>query len=209
MDLELHARPPDPAQRVAAASRKRNGTGSDSDIELLCHRGRKAKRRLVSTSSNSKASTVRSSKHSWLLTILFVPASIDERRSRRRRYSKPSRTSSPCEPCAKLPPPLPPRPHAVGSKDEPVSSSGTRDAWPELPKLQVPDERRQPSTAKDNLSVPYKLTDEDKQGVAIISSLASAIRLHLDKMQTPTARSALQMMDAIDPVLASLQKSST
>ncbi|KAH6945024.1 hypothetical protein HPB50_006751 [Hyalomma asiaticum] len=71
----------------------------------------------------------------------------------------------------------------------------------------VPDERREPSTAKDTSSVPYKLTDEDKQVVAIISSLASAILL--EKMQTPTARSALQVLDAISPLLASLQKSST
>ncbi|KAH6923506.1 hypothetical protein HPB50_001968 [Hyalomma asiaticum] len=132
-----------------------------------------------------------------------------ERRSRRRRCPKPSRASSPRQPSPKSPPPLPPRPHAVGSKDESVSSSETRDAWPELPKLQVPDERRQPSTAKDTSSVPYKLTDEDKQLVAIISSLASAIRVLLDKMQTPTARSALRVLDAISPVLESLQKSST
>ncbi|KAH6946631.1 hypothetical protein HPB50_014253 [Hyalomma asiaticum] len=123
--------------------------------------------------------------------------------------SKPSRASSPRQPCPKSPPPLPPRPHAIGSKDKPVSNSGTRDAWPELPKLQVPDERRQPSTAKDISSVPYKLEDEDKQVVAIISSLACAILVLLDKMQTPTSRSALQVLDAISPVLASLQKSST
>ncbi|KAH6944707.1 hypothetical protein HPB50_004589 [Hyalomma asiaticum] len=199
MDPELHARLPDPVLPAAAASRKRSSDDTtDSDDTMSYYVSGE-------DSGDDSFELVRSRK----ATRRLEAAASIERRSRRRRCSKPFRASSPCQPCSKSPPPLPPRPHAVGSKDKTVSSSETRDACPELPKLQVPDERRQPSTANDTSSVPYKLTDEDKQVVAIISSLASAIRILLYKMQTPTARSALLVLDAISPVLASLQKSST
>ncbi|KAH6942367.1 hypothetical protein HPB50_004219 [Hyalomma asiaticum] len=119
------------------------------------------------------------------------------------------RASSPRQPRPKSPPPLPPMPHAVRSKGKPVYNSDTRDVWPGFLKLQALNERLQPSIAKDASSVNYtsKLMDENKQVVAICS-LASAIRVLLDKMQTPPARSALQVPVAISPVQESLQKSS-
>lgn len=134
-------------------------------------------------------------------------ASIKRRRSRRRRRSRTSKASVPREPRTS-PPPLPPRPNAVSSKDKGASNNTAADAWPELPRLHAPTEREQTSTARDTSSVPDKLTDQDQQIVVMLSSLVSALRVLLDKLQTPTARSALQVLDAINPVLASLQKSS-
>ena len=159
-------------------------------------------------------------------------ASITRRRSRRRRCTKASKASLQHEPRSKPPPPLPPRPSAVGSKDKDASASNgaeasflpprpnaamsmdnvastsnTADAWAELPKLHAPDERLQTSTVRDTSSVPHELTDEERQVVGMVNTLVSAIRVLLSKMQTPIARSVLQLLDTITPVLASLQKS--
>ncbi|KAH6931871.1 hypothetical protein HPB50_001214 [Hyalomma asiaticum] len=167
----------------------------------------------VSVQAQSLRSIMHQTMQSRGLTEIIILTLLGRKRPHRLNedlvgdgVTSPSGASSPRQPCSKSPPPLPPRPHTIGSKDKPVSSSETRDAWPELPKLQVPDDRRQPSRAKTTSSVPYKLTDEDKQAVAIISSLPSAIRVLLDKM--PSAQSASHVLVAISPVLANLQKTS-
>ncbi|KAH6944084.1 hypothetical protein HPB50_001810 [Hyalomma asiaticum] len=109
-------------------------------------------------------------------------------------------------PCPKSPAPLPPKLSVAEATVKTDLTCKTANNWPELRKSNAPSERHQVSTPRDIWPVPCKLTEENKQIVSMFCSLAIAIRALLYKTDTRIARSASQVLDAINSVLSSLQK---
>lgn len=134
-------------------------------------------------------------------------AKIRKRRSRRRHSSKKASASVMRMPCPQSPPPLPPRPL---TSERPTKDKGTgkhtdTEAWPALPKRQPPAESLHADGSRPSRASPAgELTEQDRQVVTMVRSLMNTIRMLLKKLQTPTAESTLQILDALNPVLASL-----
>lgn len=135
-------------------------------------------------------------------------AKIRRRRSRRRHSSRKAVDSTTRLPLPMAsPPPLPPRPYNAErtTKDKTTEKMTSAEPWPALPKRhqtstgaqQTPDGQPPASSVGD-------LSDQDRQVTVMLQSLINTIRMILNKLQTPAARSALQILDALNPVLASI-----
>lgn len=78
--------------------------------------------------------------------------------------------------------------------------------WPPLtPTRPVAEPQQKPPPPVQQGAASDDLQNTDKQVVALLRPLMSAIRVLLNNMQTPSARSALQVLDALSPVLAALE----
>lgn len=143
-------------------------------------------------------------------------------RSRRRRSSKKAShasthdsTNATPPPVQQLhPPPIPPRPspppppppaqqESSSRHHTEVQSPSSVDAWPPL-SLPVPPTEPKNSVLKSVTRSPAPTAGPDRQVVAVLRSLMNAIRTLLTSLNTPSALSALQVLEALDPVLASL-----
>lgn len=131
---------------------------------------------------------------------------IRKRRYRRRRSLKKISVSTASVAYPPAPPPLPPRPVTADRNQNAGKSETAVDAaWPRLPRPQPPA-KPQRTSATTNAEPPAdKLPEEDKQVIAMLRSMMNAIRVLLGKLKTPSAQSALQVLDALNPVLASLE----
>lgn len=152
------------------------------------------------------------------------------RRSRRRRssstvvikdghdISREDGTTSqalPPPPPQSLPPPalLPPGAPAYSTDSVPTTSNGKvnktgkssppAENWPRLPSLQLADSRREEAKPHQTSSTSSK--KEDMQVIAVLRALINATRKLLNTLKTPTASCALEVLDALDPLLASLE----
>lgn len=144
-------------------------------------------------------------------------------RSRRRRSSRKAGhsptnafTQAAPPPVQLLPPPLPPRPPPpppppppLAQQDSPsnrrsqVQQPLSADSWPSLPSI-VPPPEPQRSVLRKPMRSPAQAAGPDLQVVAVLRSLMNAIRMLLTSINTPSALSALQVLEALEPVLASL-----
>lgn len=88
-----------------------------------------------------------------------------------------------------------------GKSGRPLSTT----EWPPLAPLQPAAELPQRSPTVQHSVASEKSQNTDKQVVALLRPLINAIRVLLSNMHTPSARSALQVLDALSPVLAALE----
>lgn len=131
-------------------------------------------------------------------------AKVRRRRSRRRRSSRtPATSSTRLRDPSSVPPPLPPRPHAVGKavKDKASEHTLTATEWPALQREAASSEPKELHDGQSALPV-RDLSNQDRQVTAIVQSLIATIRTLLSSIQSPSAKSALQILDALNPVLA-------
>lgn len=131
-------------------------------------------------------------------------AKVRRRRSRRRRRSK--STAKPTD--APLPQSSNPPLQASGSTSntrakEHRGITAPADAWPALPTKNAPAEplHRSPKVTSER----HSGDSHDKEVVAMVKALMNTLRVLLTSIHTPAARSALQILDALNPVLSSLE----
>lgn len=139
--------------------------------------------------------------------------SVKKRRSRRHRRRSPKN--------AKNPPQRQSSPAASSSRiekqqslretrrnvlnDKEAQKSAYDVAWPALPNARPPAELERRTSPSSNVPLASdKLPEQDVQVVILLKSLIAAIRTLLGNAQTSTARCALQVLDALAPVLESL-----
>ncbi|XP_070385211.1 uncharacterized protein UU046-like [Dermacentor albipictus] len=82
------------------------------------------------------------------------------------------------------------------------------EAMPQLMPQPEPEPRQviQLHTAVERIAwVPDKLPEEYRQVVMMLRSLMNTLRILLNNMHTPSARSAMQVLDALNSVLATLE----
>lgn len=155
-------------------------------------------------------------------TLKEVAATVRQRRrhrSRRRRSSKnagdsPTKASTQEVPSTVqlLLPPPPPPPHLPlpAQHDSPSSSRNqvqqpsSVDAWLHQPPI-VPPTEPQSQVMKTVVRLSAPTSGPDQQFVPVLRSLMNAIRTLLITINTPSALSALQVLEALDPVLANLE----
>lgn len=85
-----------------------------------------------------------------------------------------------------------------------MSSVDHPEEWPGLPSAQPATEtpRMPPPSTPSPTTAPT--TTDDRQVIIMLRSLMDAMRVLLSNMKTPSAQSALQVLDALGPVLAAL-----
>ncbi|KAH6935717.1 hypothetical protein HPB50_008461 [Hyalomma asiaticum] len=88
-----------------------------------------------------------------------------------------------------------------GKSGRPLSTT----EWPPLSPLQPAAELPQRSPTVQHSVASEKSQNTDKQVIALLRPLINAIRVLLSNVHTPSARSALQVLDALSPVLAALE----
>lgn len=86
-------------------------------------------------------------------------------------------------------------------RGRPVST----EEWPPLTRTQRSEEPQQKPSSSEQAAVMEDLRNTDQQVIALLRPLINAIRLLLSNLHTPSARSALQSLDALSPVLAALE----
>ena len=133
-------------------------------------------------------------------------AKVRRRRSRRRRTSRKPTTEARD---ARAPQTTHPPQQAPISASNKHPKNDTRiigppDAWPALPSINPPAEPQHLSLKGTSERVGGD--SQDKEVIAMVKTLMNTIRVLLNNIQTPAARSALQILDALNPVLSSLEK---
>ncbi|XP_065311860.1 uncharacterized protein [Dermacentor albipictus] len=128
------------------------------------------------------------------------------RRRRHRRTSSRRKTSSFQEQStrqAASPVEVSSPPNTGVGREKTARSLSTKE-WPPLPCTRPPEEpqKKPPPVHQGAVSEESRKTDE--QVIALIRPLMNAIRVLLSNMHTPSAKSALQVLDALSPVLATL-----
>lgn len=131
-------------------------------------------------------------------------------RRRRRHHRRSSRnvTSADRDPSSQARRTGPPS-SSSAKTDTPKTESGSRlpprEEWPSLPRTQpVSEVHRSPPTSMPSRTTDEKTT-EDRQVINMLQTLMSAMRMLLSNMNTPSAQSALQVLDTLSPVLAALR----
>lgn len=135
-------------------------------------------------------------------------AKVRRRRSRRRRSRKPTAIAKDA-----------PRPLTVQQLLHTTSNSSNEipqqnvshiiassEEWPPLPRLDPPAERQDVARSPNHASPSGSNQDNDKQVVTMIRALMNTLRALLTAIHTPAARGALQILDALYPVLSGLEK---
>uniref|UniRef100_L7LUX4 Tick transposon n=1 Tax=Rhipicephalus pulchellus TaxID=72859 RepID=L7LUX4_RHIPC len=123
------------------------------------------------------------------------------------------------------PTPLLPRPDTSESSSGDKSTPDHMDteAWPTLPKLRPePQSEPQPQTKPEHnpqrlqrsqqtmtdsttALVPHDLPENDQDIRAMLRSILDTIFMLLNKLNTPTARNALTLLEVLNPVFSALQ----
>lgn len=78
------------------------------------------------------------------------------------------------------------------------------EEWPTLPRAQPASKSHQIAPPSMTSQTADATTTEDRQVIAMLKSLMDAMRILLSSMKTPSAQSALQVLDTLSPVLAAL-----
>lgn len=133
-------------------------------------------------------------------------AAIRRHRSRKGKSTKSSSGSREMTRPA-VPPPAP----SVSNKSTNVSEksnhgvdTSSSEEWPALPKTcQTPEPQHMTRHLQSNVAAVDHIRDKDLQVIAMLKSLTNVMRLLLTNMDTPAARSALQVLDTLTPVLES------
>lgn len=136
-------------------------------------------------------------------------AKVRRRRSRRRRSSRKSTAIAKDAPRPPTVHKLPQTTSNTSSEDPTQKVSNviaSREEWPPLPRLDQPAERQHVARSPNNDSPSDSSQDDDKQVVTMIRALMNTFRVLLTAIHTPAARGALQILDALNPVLSSLEK---
>ncbi|KAH8022350.1 hypothetical protein HPB51_023421 [Rhipicephalus microplus] len=141
------------------------------------------------------------------LTVLQVGhCPIRRRRSRRRRpLRRPSAEAriEPYQKTAGIPPQAPRHADNKFSKQD-KSITGSPKEWPELPTIDPPFE---PPHRSSTITSERECGDSrDKEIVAMVKALMNTIHMLLSSIDSPAAKSALQLVDALKPVLSSLER---
>ncbi|XP_049276264.1 uncharacterized protein LOC119374771 [Rhipicephalus sanguineus] len=142
-----------------------------------------------------------------------------QRRSRRRRrskttatqYGRTTRSPTPTDrqtslkrQLPPLPPPPPPNASQLESRKDAEALKAAADvAWPSLPPLSTHKEPMQ-NAPRSASSSTDDCHDKNLQVLAVLRSLMTTMRTLLNGMTTPSAQCALQVLDSLEPVLASL-----
>ncbi|XP_037514780.1 uncharacterized protein LOC119391178 [Rhipicephalus sanguineus] len=132
-------------------------------------------------------------------------AKVRRRRSRRRRPSQPAAEAgnAPLQMTVHTPPQASSNTGNEQSKKD-ASIIGPPDAWPALPTVDPPTE---PQRRSSKITSERQCGDSrDKEIVAMVKALMNTIRALLNSINTPAAKRALQILDALNPVLSSLEK---
>lgn len=123
---------------------------------------------------------------------------VRRRRSRRRRRVGQSVAHNPFPPSTS---------EVVSTKRNEVEKLTAADEWPTLPRTQPakepPARPRRPTPSTESTSVE-DVSRVDRQIIPMLRSLVAVMADILRSLGTPTARSGLQVLDALSPVLASL-----
>lgn len=95
-------------------------------------------------------------------------------------------------------------PNTDVGREKTARSLSTKE-WPPLPRTRPPEEPQKKPPPVQQGAVSEESRNTDEQVIALIRPLMNAIRVLLSNMHTPSARSALQVLDALSPVLATLE----
>lgn len=125
---------------------------------------------------------------------------VRRRRRRRRRSSRRTMSHS----VRKSVPPVPSAATTNAAEIEATCRSLSTKEWPPLKETR-PVEKPQQKEPQPQVQDATTAWHTDHQVVAILRSLMNAIRMLLGNMKTTSARSALQVLDALSPVLAALE----
>lgn len=129
-------------------------------------------------------------------------------RRRRSRHRKTPRTSSAKARDTPLPHITHSPPQASTSANNKHPQKDARnidpDAWPALPSVTPPVERQHRPLKATSERVSHD--SQDNEIIDVIKTLMKTIRVLLNNIQTPAAHSALQILDALNPVLSNLEK---
>lgn len=136
-------------------------------------------------------------------------ADVRRRRSRRRRSSRNSalrtQNTRAAQPLA-----VESAPTSVQNVSKPRIDNGASqknavdEEWPPLPRISPVEKPQQGKAPQCSTPHPDQLTEHDRRIVTMLKSLIDAIRTLVGNSNTPTARSAVQVLDALSPVLANL-----
>lgn len=133
-------------------------------------------------------------------------AQVRRRRSRRRRpLRRPSAEAriEPHQTTTGIPPQASRHADNKSSKQD-KSITGSPEAWPALPTIDPPSE---PPHRSSTITSERECGDSrDKEIVAMVKALMNTIRMLLTSIDSPAAKSALQLVDALKPVLSSLER---
>lgn len=88
---------------------------------------------------------------------------------------------------------------------EKTSRSLSTEEWPPLTRTQLVEEPHQKPHSSEQAATTEEQRNLDKQVIALLRPIINAIRTVLNNMRTTSARSALQVLDALSPVLAALE----
>lgn len=133
-------------------------------------------------------------------------AKVRRRRSRRRRTSRKPSTEARDARAPQTAHPPQQAPISASNKHHKNDTRiiGPPDAWPALPSINPPAEPQHRSLKVTSERVGGD--SQDQEVIAMVKTLMNTIRILLNNIQTPAARSALQILDALNPVLSSLGK---
>lgn len=133
-------------------------------------------------------------------------ASIRRRRRRHRRGSNKvgatDRDVTPSVKAAALPTANSAKTDNVNKKE--VSRLAPHQEWPALPQVQPASKPHQIPVPSTSSTTTEATTTEDRQVIMMLKSLMDAMRVLLCNMKTPSAQSALKVLDTLSPVLAAL-----
>lgn len=130
-------------------------------------------------------------------------------RRRRRRRRRSSRRTAPASKNA-LPlqvtksPAVPSAANADTGRQKTTRRLST-DEWPPLPSTRPIDTQQQVPHPVQQAAPSDEVRHTDQQVVSLLRSLMNAIRVLLSNMHTTSAKSALQVLDTLSPVLAALE----
>lgn len=131
-------------------------------------------------------------------------AVVRRHRSRRRRSS---RKSAGIKPAVK--PPFvesasspPPNRRNTRTENAVSGKDAVEETWPSLPRITPAEKLERAPVAPRSASRLDEVTERDREILMMIKSLINAIRTLVGNTNTPTARCAVQVLDALSPVLA-------
>lgn len=135
---------------------------------------------------------------------------IRRRRPRKRRSSSGIRERSrpaatPSTPPRPPPPTNPNIDKTIRTKSGYAAAASSGEVWPALPQTcQASEPQQGIRPLNSNVAAGDEMRERDSQVITMLRSLTNVMRLLLTNMDTPAARSALQVLDALTPVLETI-----
>lgn len=105
-------------------------------------------------------------------------------------------------------PPPPANPNidkTIRTKSGYAAAASSGEVWPALPQTcQASEPQQGICPLNSNVAAGDEMRERDSQVITMLRSLTNVMRLLLTNMDTPAARSALQVLDALTPVLETI-----